>query len=185
MGPTQLHWRICPPLDGKSIPRCHPPPPPISCCEFSNWSAKNKMKQGVFHMSKDYLQALPAHWKETGKIPGWQCSSAPQYWSHSPALRLFGKDGALGSDAEPQSSLRKHSEDSSPFLYLSGDDKFRIEKCLGQRFTSLMGSINISLISNPTENGPFSSSLPCPILSFYSIYASTLLTSSSLKWHFN
>ena len=43
-------------------------------------------KHSVFHMSADCLQALPVHWKEMDEIPGWQCSSVPQCWSHATAL---------------------------------------------------------------------------------------------------
>lgn len=78
------------------------------------------------------------------------------------ALPLDQRGGALGSEAEPHPSLGKHGESPSPFPCLLGDDEFRNEKCLVQRFSSLMGSINISLISNPTEKRSFNSQVHSP-----------------------
>ena len=92
------------------------------------------------------------------KLMGFQVGSAARLpcteaipW---PCPQTIWERWALSAAAESQSSPRKQSEDSSPFPCLSGDDQFTTEKCLVQRVASLMGSINIWLISNPIENGP-------------------------------
>lgn len=78
---------------------------------------------------------------------------SPWHGSHSPALRLAAEDGALVPMPGP-TQLQKAQRRFQPISLSLGKDKFRNEKCLVQRFSSLMGSINISLISKPTENGP-------------------------------
>lgn len=158
-GPTRLPLRICPPLGGKSVPR-GPSPPPLSCYEYSYSFVRNKAKLCVSPLSTDYLQLLPAPWKDMMRCQGDSEAQFPR--TKATALPLDQRGGALGSEAEPHPSLGKHGESPSPFPCLLGDDEFRIEKCLVQRFSSLMGSINISLISNPTEKRSFNSQVHSP-----------------------
>lgn len=153
-GPTQFHSRTCPPLSDKPAPRwCSPSP--ISCCEHSLLKTKQNKTKHVVHMSTDYLQVLPVPLNFTGKelTQGLECSSAPHHTSHGTALNCLGKMGPVVTRLSPPPASAGTWRAPTHFSVFQGKIHSRW-KVLSAKILILMGSVNISLISNPTENGP-------------------------------
>lgn len=153
MGTSRVHYRICPPLGGQSVPWWRSPSPPTVCCESSHRSA-NDRQSSVFpkvnRLCSSTSCSVTQHCEETarpvwGSAPGMGATALPSDW-----LRRTGPWFPMPSPTQLQKTQRRFQ----PISLSLGKDKFRNEKCLVQRFSSLMGSINISLISKPTENGP-------------------------------